>query len=246
MRQRTLHTRTLAAALALLLVAAGWALARHGRKLWVPVWQRIHGRSTVAEVVKELEATAGPRMRAALEAAGCSVEGRRYWLLALKEERRLELWTEDAAGRRVRVTTWPVLAASGGPGPKLRQGDLQVPEGVYVIEGLNPNSAYHLSLRLDYPNAEDRARAAADGRTQLGGDIFIHGKSVSIGCLAIGDDAIEELFWLVATAGRERFQVIVAPVDLRSRPPPTLASGPRWVPALYESIGAAMAVFGGY
>lgn len=113
-----------------------------------------------------------------------------------------------------------MLAASGGPGPKLREGDLQVPEGVYRLTAFNPNSSYHLSLRVDYPNAEDRAAedravARSDRRTSLGGDIFIHGKAVSIGCLAIGDPGIEEL--LRARRGRRPFQDRTAPVA-RCRP----------------------------
>jgi murein L,D-transpeptidase YafK len=71
--------------------------------------------------------------------------------------------------------------ASGKAGPKLREGDGQVPEGIYRIDGLNPNSSYHLSLKLNYPNDFDLEQARTEGRTELGGDIFIHGKAVSIG-----------------------------------------------------------------
>jgi murein L,D-transpeptidase YafK len=135
----------------------------------------------------------------------------------------------------VKVRSWAVLAASGGAGPKLREGDRQVPEGVYRIDQLNPNSAYHLSLRIDYPNAVDRAQAARDGRQRLGGDIFIHGKDVSVGCLAIGDEAIEELFWLAATVGKDAFTVVIAPTDLRRSPPPE-PRGPAWVMDLYRDL----------
>ena len=79
-----------------------------------------------------------------------------------------------------------------------------MPEGVYAIEAFNSNSRFHLSLKLDYPNAVDRQQAALEGRDQLGGDIFLHGKDVSVGCLAMGDAAIEELFVLVARTGIER------------------------------------------
>ena len=78
-------------------------------------------------------------------------------------------------------------------GPKLREGDRQVPEGVYTIANMNPNSISHLSLALSYPNDFDRARAAEDGRADntLGGSIMIHGGSGSIGCMAVGDEAAE-------------------------------------------------------
>src|SRR5204863_8498878 len=65
---------------------------------------------------------------------------------------------------------------------------LPISEGIYPIESLNPNSRFHLSLRIGYPNAFDRAQAAKEKRTNLGGDIMIHGNSVSIGCLAMGED----------------------------------------------------------
>jgi murein L,D-transpeptidase YafK len=133
------------------------------------------------------------------------------------------------------VRDYPVLAASGGPGPKLRQGDLQVPEGFYKILWLNPMSSYHLSMKLDYPNAFDRAQAAREGRTQLGGDIFIHGRDVSIGCLALGDPAIEELFVLVNDVGVGRVRVLIAPHDLRRHPRPTPAA-PAWLDGLYVRL----------
>ncbi|MBI5543771.1 MAG: L,D-transpeptidase family protein [Deltaproteobacteria bacterium] len=174
-------------------------------------------------------------MRAALTAAGVAMPANRLWLVAIKDAKRLDLYGQDAAGRRVQVRSWAVLAASGGAGPKLREGDRQVPEGVYRIDQLNPNSAYHLSLRIDYPNAVDRAQAARDGRQRLGGDIFIHGKDVSVGCLAIGDEAIEELFWLAATVGKDAFTVVIAPTDLRRGPPPG-PRGPAWILDLYRDL----------
>jgi hypothetical protein len=99
-------------------------------------------------------------------------------------------------------------------------------------------------MKLDYPSAYDRARAAEDGRTDLGGDIFIHGKDVSIGCLAVGDPAIEELFVLAARIGVERLTTVIAPWDLRRRPPPQLGGqAPAWVDELYGRLGARLAGF---
>jgi len=134
-----------------------------------------------------------------------------------------------------------VLAASGALGPKLLQGDRQVPEGVYRVLWLNPNSSYHLSMKLDYPNAFDRERARRDGRTDLGGDIFVHGRAVSIGCVALGDPAIEELFVLAADVGTARVQAVIAPRDLRvpSARDPEIASP--WAPELYRLVRREMA-----
>jgi hypothetical protein len=220
--------------LALLVSAGGWIFHEHGRTVWVSWLRPLTGPRSVEGVVSALDGTAGRRVRDMLARAGVPARPERLWLLAVKDERRLELWASNSTGGRVLVTSWRVLAASGTAGPKLREGDRQVPEGVYRIDGLNPNSAYHLSLRVDYPNAKDRVWAARDGRTRLGGDIFIHGKDVSIGCLAIGDDAIEELFWLAGTVGRDVFTVVIVPTDLRRNPAPNLRVA--WAPELYASL----------
>src|SRR5207244_10607204 len=108
---------------------------------------------------------------------------------------------------------------------------------------LNPASSYHLSMKVSYPNAFDRAQAARDGRTRLGGDIFIHGKNVSIGCIALGDPAIEELFTLAADAGPQRIRVIIAPNDLHVAGAAMRDDAPLWVAQLYRSIAAALAEF---
>jgi len=136
-----------------------------------------------------------------------------------------------------------LLDESGGPGPKLREGDFQIPEGIYRVIWLHPNSQYHLSMKLDYPNAFDREQARRDGRTNLGGDIFIHGKDISIGCLAVGDPAIEELFVLAARVGVQRVTTVVAPWDLRRRPPPDLSAHLPWATALYARLSRTLAGF---
>lgn len=195
---------------------------------------------TVEQALAAIDAGAGGRVRAAFAAAGVAVPARQLWILAVKDERRLELYGRDAGGRRVRVAAWPILAASGGPGPKLRQGDLQVPEGIYRILSLNPDSSYHLSMHVGYPNGSDRARAARDGRTGLGGSIYIHGDAVSIGCIAIGDPGIEELFWAVAHA--RRTDAVIVPTDLRTHPAPAVAR-PAWVPELYQELREALEAF---
>jgi murein L,D-transpeptidase YafK len=133
------------------------------------------------------------------------------------------------------VRNYEIRRASGEAGPKLREGDGQVPEGLYRIDGLNPNSSYHLSLKINYPNEFDRQQASIDGRTQLGGDIFIHGREVSIGCLAMGDDAIEELFVLAHRVGKENISVLLAPRDFRQRPI-SGSAGVAWVDTLYSQV----------
>jgi hypothetical protein len=187
----------------------------------------------------------GPAARARLAPrfarAGVAYPPRALTLVGLKRERVLQVYAGPRADALVHVADHAILAASGGPGPKLREGDFQVPEGIYRIESLNPNSAYHLSLRVNYPNAFDRRRGAEDGRRRLGGDIMIHGNAVSIGCLAMGDEVAEDLFVLAADAGLQRIAVILAPWDLRRHPAPGAdVPLPAWAPGLYTSIADAL------
>jgi murein L,D-transpeptidase YafK len=95
------------------------------------------------------------------------------------------------------IRIYPIAAASGGPGPKRREGDMQVPEGVYHVARFNPNSRFHLSLGLNYPNKADLIQGNS---SRPGGDIYIHGNQVSIGCLAMTDPKIDEIYSLASSA----------------------------------------------
>lgn len=164
--------------------------------------------------------------------------------VAIKDEKIIQLYGRATGEAWQFVHRYPVLAASGGLGPKLRQGDRQVPEGVYRIVYLNPRSRYHVSLRVNYPNAFDRRMARTEKRTKLGGDIMIHGKKSSAGCLAIGDDAAEELFVLAAKIGYRKVKLIIAPTDFRVNERPLFRPGqPKWLPKLYDQIAKAMVEF---
>jgi hypothetical protein len=204
------------------------------------------GRATVASRLAQYGPAARRRMADHFARAGVAYPPARVTFIALKDAEQLEVWAAAAGDAPwAFVRTYDVQAASGGGGPKLRQGDEQVPEGVYRIDWLNPNSAYHLSLHVDYPNAQDRARAATDGRTSLGGDIMIHGDAVSIGCLAMGDQAAEDLFVLAADTGVQAGNVaaILAPTDLRVRRATVPAGAPPWTGELYRELAAALAAF---
>ncbi len=99
-------------------------------------------------------------------------------------------------------------------------------------------------MRVNYPNPDDRSRAAAEGRHNPGGDIMIHGGALSIGCLAVGDEAAEELFVLAAETGIENMRVILSPVDFRVRAlPADLEEMPPWMVGVYEEVGRALAVY---
>lgn len=183
------------------------------------------------------------RLKASLARAGLRAHPVRAVLVFYKDENLLHLYAGKRGGMKL-VKSYPVLAASGTPGPKLREGDEQVPEGIYGVEALNPNSRFHVSLRVGYPNVFDRAKGKRDGRANLGGDIMIHGNSVSLGCIALGDQAIEELFYLAATSELPQWKVILAPTDLR-RPGRRRALAyatkrPAWLKELYAEIEAEL------
>jgi hypothetical protein len=94
---------------------------------------------------------------------------------------------------------------------------------------------------VNYPNAFDRARAREENRANLGGDIMIHGKAVSIGCLAMGDEAIEELFVLAALTGAKNIEVLLCPRDLRARACSPPGDTPAWTTVVYQNLQNALA-----
>jgi hypothetical protein len=202
-----------------------------------------HKQYTVGERLEQYGGPARKRWAAPFAAAGVTYPPRSIVLLGLKEEKRLDVIAANADGKLRFIRGYPILAASGGPGPKLREGDRQVPEGIYEIALLNPNSLYHLSLRVSYPNAFDRKMGELDQRTDLGGDIMIHGSNASIGCLAMGDEASEDLFVLAAEIGIKNIKVVLTPVDFRVRKAPkTEAPLPSWSTKLYAQIKTELAV----
>ncbi|MCA2978643.1 MAG: L,D-transpeptidase family protein [Myxococcaceae bacterium] len=144
--------------------------------------------------------------------ASAGVNGRvdTVYLRAFKEERLVELWAGGATGPLSLVKAYPICAASGELGPKRREGDLQVPEGLYDIVEFNPASNFHLSMKVSYPNASDRLRSDPKRPGDL---IYLHGSCASIGCIAIEDGPIEEVF-LIASGSRARPRIDVFPARL--------------------------------
>jgi murein L,D-transpeptidase YafK len=209
----------------------------HLRRALVPAIQTLRGKKTVSDHLSEYGQTVRQRLHPYFQAVKMSYPPGRIVLVGLKQEKRLEVWACGSDGQFKFIRAYPILAVSGRLGPKLREGDCQVPEGLYRIESLNPNSMFHLSLRIDYPNDFDRNQAKRDGRVNLGGDIMIHGGSTSIGCLAMGDEAAEDLFVLAAQTGIENVSVILSPVDFRVTDLPELTYAlPHWADILYSEI----------
>jgi hypothetical protein len=199
-------------------------------------------RHTVATRLDSIGPVARERLAPRFEAAGVAYPPRHLTLVGLKSEKRLLVYAGDAADALKLVHSYKIRRASGGVGPKLKEGDRQVPEGIYGIDLLNPNSRYRVSVRIDYPNAADKRQARREGRSDLGGWIMIHGGASSIGCLAMGDPASEEIFTLVADTGAKKVRVILTPVDMRRRRLPKRArKQPKWVQARYARISEALA-----
>jgi hypothetical protein len=199
--------------------------------------QTIQGKKTIADRVAEYGSKVQERLLKYFCTAEIPYPPEKIIFVGLKQEKKLEVWACRTENKFKLVRTYPILAASGKLGPKLKEGDYQVPEGLYKIESLNPNSRFHLSLKLNYPNDLDRQQATIEGRVNPGGDIMIHGSNVSIGCLAMGDEAAEDLFVLAAQVGIDNVLVILSPVDLRIAPMPKLSYPlPTWIEVLYEQI----------
>lgn len=243
--------RRAALALVLLAVVAGCAAERRrppaARSVAaaVPLPPPIPALPTIEDRVAQYGPAARARLRPSFAAAGVPYPPARFVLLGLKQERELQLYAAGPGQPLRFVRAYPVLGASGGLGPKLKEGDKQVPEGVYPIVYLNPNSVAHLSLALGYPNEFDRAQALEDGRdlATLGGDIMIHGGWNSVGCLAIGDRNAEDIFVLAADSNWEQAVVVISPVDFRYRSLPRgfRAHAP-WVPGLYAWLRDQLAI----
>ena len=208
----------------------------YGRTIWYPIYLKFLGHRTVEEAVAEYSPRAELSLKTAFSNVGSVYPPSGVVLIAFKKEMRLELWGNNQDKWNF-VSEYKIKAASGRLGPKLKKGDRQVPEGIYRIIGLNPNSSFHLSMKLNYPNDFDQFHAKEDGRVDLGRDIFIHGKSASIGCLAMGDEVAEQLFILVNKVGLTNIKVIIAPYDFRKTGILIDASlSPPWLPELYKTI----------
>ena len=139
----------------------------------------------------------------------------KIFLRIFKLDRVVELWAEmEEGGKYTLIKTYKVCYSSGVPGPKRMQNDGQVPEGFYSIEQFNPQSEFYLSLKLNYPNPSDRILGV---QKELGGDVFLHGNCVSIGCIPITDACIKEVYLLAVEArdaGQESIPIEVFPTRM--------------------------------
>jgi murein L,D-transpeptidase YafK len=140
--------------------------------------------------------------------------GNPVFIRIFKSEKKLELWLKQQ-NHYVLFRSYPICTYSGALGPKIKQGDGQSPEGFYRVGlgQLNPASSYHLAFNLGYPNAYDKAHQ------RTGDFLMVHGNCVSIGCYAMGDENIEEIYTLMEAAlrkGQPQINVHVFPFDFDS------------------------------
>ena len=153
--------------------------------------------------------------------------GSPIFVRVFKKSAELEVWLQDGDKFRL-FKTYPICAYSGTLGPKLQEGDHQAPEGFYFVSpaAMNPNSSFHLSFNIGFPNAYDRAH----GRT--GSFLMVHGSCVSVGCYAMTDDGIEEIYTLAERAfggGQPFFRIHIFPFRMTAENM-TLHAADFWAP----------------
>ncbi|WP_086047911.1 L,D-transpeptidase family protein [Hugenholtzia roseola] len=137
---------------------------------------------------------------------------------AFKAEARLEVWGKNKKEATFRLLkSYEICASSGTLGAKRKEGDRQVPEGFYHINHFNADSFYHLSMGINYPNAADRFHA---DKKRPGGAIYVHGSCVTIGCIPLTDEKIEEVYLLALEArnnGQKHVPVYIFPFEMSNQ-----------------------------
>lgn len=200
--------------------------------------------STVSGAVKEYGPLVRDRLKFRFESRGFAYPPHKLTMIGLKDERVLHIFTPDKKGKNQLILSYPIVGVSGNPGPKLKEGDRQIPEGIYKIIGFKPNSIAHLALLLNYPNKDDIKYARQEKRSNLGSDIEIHGSFWSTGCLAMGDSAIEEIFILAHDTGLRGIEVILSPCNFNLKEPEVdMKTGPKWLPEVYSRLRERLAQF---
>jgi murein L,D-transpeptidase YafK len=152
------------------------------------------------------------QLKQQFERAALSWPAKQLYIRSFKQDGELEIWVRNEMSEPFRLfKIYNVCALSGKLGPKRKEGDLQVPEGFYHINEFNPNSDYHFSLGINYPNQSDLFFADA----KPGGEIYIHGKCATVGCIPILNNPIEELYVLaniVRKQGQDYIPVHIFPI----------------------------------
>jgi len=169
---------------------------------------------TVATALKLKEDT----LRNQFARAGLQWPVKQLYIRSFKYDSQMEVWVRSSNDSQFKLfKTYRVCAMAGAIGPKRLEGDYQVPEGFYNISEFNPRSSYHLSIGINYPNPSDRVLSDS---LKPGGEIYIHGNCVTIGCIPLQNDQIEELYILAAMAksqGQDFIPVHIFPIRYNNR-----------------------------
>ncbi len=165
------------------LLAVGWFL-------WLP--QMVMGSERLEEVRQRVE----PTLKQQLALSGFAL-GDPLFIRIFKENKDLEIWLRPKDKQVYQLfRIYPIACYSGKLGPKLMEGDFQAPEGFYTVSAsqMNPRSRFHLAFNIGYPNDYDCALCRS------GSDIMVHGSNISVGCFAMSDPLIEEIYLLAEAA----------------------------------------------
>jgi len=169
---------------------------------------------SVANAIKSKEDS----LKSQFARAGLQWPAKQLYIRSFKYDSQMEVWVRSSSDAKFKLfKTYRVCAMAGAIGPKRLEGDYQVPEGFYYINEFNPKSSYHLSLGINYPNASDRVLSDS---VKPGGEIYIHGNCVTIGCIPLQNDQIEELYILAAMAksqGQDFIPVHIFPIRYNNR-----------------------------
>ena len=192
-------------------------------------------KESISSILKKVEVRVFEKFEPILKAFGINKYPTQLLLIAFKAEQILEMYAVFN-NATILIESYPFTGFSGTIGPKLKNGDKQIPEGIYSAEYLNPNSNYYLSMKINYPNDFDREKARLDGRVDLGGDIFINGKSKTTGCIPVGDEAMEEIFELVSKLDMDKVKVIICPHAFRKNEKYPVIPQINWSEELYDKL----------
>jgi len=208
----------------------------------MPILYKMKGKETVESRILKIEKGAWNRLEQSMKVAGFSEDyPKEIMLVAFKEERILQMYGfKDEVVKLIKE--YPFTAFSGEFGPKIKEGDKQIPEGIYKVEYLNANSSYYLSIKVNFPNSFDQLKTSFEDVRDMGGDIFIHGKAATIGCIPIGDEAIEEVSLVTQKAFNKEVKVIISPRDFRVNPLYPKIEGIDWENELYDLISEELRI----
>ena len=155
------------------------------------------------------------KMRMLAHDQGIEINRIQIFMRVFKLDKKLEIWAKNRCDKEYKLlVTYDICRLSGWAGPKRKEGDFQVPEGIYRINHFNPESRFYLSLGINYPNESDKILSDKD---TPGGAIYIHGSCATIGCLPITDNKIKELYVLGVEAknnGQNHIPVHIFPTPL--------------------------------